>query len=78
MSLQPYANLSGNSGVTAFEAGSDHIRVEFQHGRAYLYTYASIGRENVERMKELALAGEALATFISTHPEVRDGYVTSK
>ncbi len=40
--LQTYQNLSGESGVRAYEIGDDFIKVEFSNG-TYLYTYQSAG-----------------------------------
>lgn len=59
-----YGNLSGDSGVVAYENGSDSIMVQFADGMAYVYTYASAGRGNVETMKRLAASGRGLSTFI--------------
>jgi len=70
--MRAYGNLSGNSGVQAYESGPGYIRVRFVGGKTYLYTDASAGPRNVRRMQELASAGRGLATFIST--TVRDGY----
>ena len=63
--MEPYKNLSGDSGVEAYELGTDFIRVQFRSGGLYLYTYETAGKENVETMKEHATAGRGLATFIS-------------
>jgi hypothetical protein len=73
--MEPYGNRQGDSGIVAYEAGADFIRVQFRSGEVYLYTHRSAGLENVERMKWLAAAGRGLSTFISQHPEVRNGYV---
>ena len=72
--MKRYKNLEGNSGVTGYETGSDTITVEFGHSTAYLYTYASAGKQAVEKMKELALAGKGLSTYISRY--VKDKYET--
>jgi hypothetical protein len=63
--MQPYKNLSGTSGVVAFEAGESHIDIEFQDGHRYRYDYAKTGKNEVEIMKSLALTGKGLATFIN-------------
>jgi len=63
--MERYENLSGDSGVAAYEIGDESVKVEFRDGHIYLYTYQSAGRENIERMKDLALAGRGLNTFIS-------------
>ena len=72
--MQRYKNLSGQSGVEAFDIADDSIIVWFKagHTRTYLYTYASAGRQAIERMKELALAGNGLNSYIGLH--VKDGY----
>lgn len=69
-----YKNLGGNSGIVAYEIDSDSITVQFGSGqvRNYLYTYASAGRENVEKMKSLARAGQGLHSFIMRN--VKTGY----
>ena len=64
--MRPYKNLSGDSGVIAYEWLDDGIKVQFQDGTIYLYTDASAGSENIEKMKQLALGGRGLSTFIST------------
>lgn len=67
-----YKNLSGNSGVVAYETGHDSIAVEFEDGAIYRYTYRSAGRLTMEKMKSLAEAGRGLSTFIARH--VRKAY----
>jgi hypothetical protein len=70
--MQRYRDLDGNSGITGYELGADFIRVEFRNANVYLYTYASTGAQDVERMKRLAEAGDGLGAFINAH--VRDRY----
>ncbi len=65
--MEPYRNITGNSGVRAYEIGGDYITIEFSDGAVYRYTNASAGQENVERMKGLAEAGQGLNTFLSTN-----------
>jgi hypothetical protein len=72
--MQPYGNQSGNSGIRAFEIGADDVLVQFAGGKLYRYSAARIGREHIERMKALAQAGRGLATYISQHPAVKNGY----
>jgi hypothetical protein len=67
-----YKNRSGESGVIAYEAGKDHIIVQFIDGEKYLYSYKRPGKLFVERMKKLAAAGKGLSTFISVN--VREKY----
>lgn len=52
-----YLNLGGDSGVVAYEALADAIRVQFTDGSVYLYNTASAGDQNIERMKALAAQG---------------------
>jgi hypothetical protein len=70
--MKRYANLAGDSGVTAYESRATSIVVQFQDGWKYEYTRHSVGAAVVETMKQLAAAGRGLSSFISQ--EVRDGY----
>lgn len=70
--MKPYANLSGNSGVVAYEIRRGAIVVQFEDGLKYEYTEASAGAAAVAEMKHLAEAGRGLGTFISQH--VRQHY----
>lgn len=72
MSLQPYRNLNGNSGVSEYEIGPDYIRVRFTGATIYVYNHARSGAHHVDQMKLLAAAGRGLATYISRH--VKDAY----
>ena len=55
--MHRYGNLSGNSGVIAYEIERNAIEVKFHDGWTYLYTYTSAGSHHVETMKKLAVAG---------------------
>ena len=70
--MTPYRNLSGDSGVVAYELRESAIVVRFRNGDAYLYSHRRPGRTDVERMKHLAVAGRGLSGYIAT--EVRDRY----
>ncbi|MDO9557186.1 MAG: hypothetical protein Q7J82_06355 [Coriobacteriia bacterium] len=50
-----------------YEVGPDYIRVRFSDGSVYLYTYASAGESNIERMKQLARSGDGLNSFIMSN-----------
>lgn len=67
--MEPYKNLGGNSGVVAFQIGSDFIIVQFREGRYtfYKYTYISAGSAAIETMKRLARQGQGLNSYISTN-----------
>jgi len=73
--MKRYENLSGNSGVVAYEIGDGWIIVEFEGdasatARRYRYTAASAGAHAVSEMQRLARAGRGLATFVSRqHPQ---------
>lgn len=70
--MQRYKNLSGESGVVAYEIGKGAITVRFTHGDRYLYTNQSAGAENIAEMQRLATLGSGLSTFISQ--VIRDRY----
>lgn len=65
--MQPYANLSGNSGVVSYELGDGQITVLFRNGWYYLYTDDSSGAQNIAQMQILAQEGMGLSTYISQH-----------
>jgi hypothetical protein len=58
-----YQNLGG-PGIRAYEIEADSMTIQFSDGSVYVYTYQSAGRENIEQMKALALAGQGLDNFI--------------
>lgn len=70
--MQRYLKLSGDSGVAGYKIGADYILVQFHTGKSYRYSYRRAGRQHVERMKVLAVAGRGLSTYISRH--VHDRY----
>lgn len=59
-----YSNKGADSGISAYEIKDDGIIVQFTSGVKYLYNYVSAGSANIEKMKELALIGEGLNSFI--------------
>jgi hypothetical protein len=66
--MTPYSNLSGDSGVAAYEIGSDFIKVQFRHStKLYIYDSAKPGSSHVQQMQRLAVAGRGLSTYISQH-----------
>jgi hypothetical protein len=71
-----YRNLSGDSGVVAYEIGSDWIDVKFQDGWIYRYSYASAGPFHVEIMKGLAKDGRGLSTYVVRN--VRKSYASKR
>jgi len=75
--MTDYQNLSGSSGVSAFEIGDDFIKVQFQDGGVYMYNYSSTGEGCIETMKELAKEGEGLNTFINQNVKKKYAYKLS-
>jgi len=62
--MKTYSDLGGRSGINSYELGMDFIKVMFSSGSIYLYNYASTGIERVEQMKELAIQGMGLNSYI--------------
>ncbi|MCE7032319.1 hypothetical protein LY625_06740 [Lysobacter sp. GX 14042] len=65
--LQPYANRSGDSGVTRYAVVGEAIVVGFEGGDCYLYDGVRPGPDEVRHMRELAVAGSGLSSYISRH-----------
>jgi hypothetical protein len=63
--MTPYKNLSGKSGVAAYEIRDQSIVIEFRYKGKYIYNYDRPGKEHVEEMKRLAVKGRDLSTYIS-------------
>lgn len=63
--MERYKDLSGDSGVVAYEIGKGSIVVLFRNGWYYRYTNRSAGAANITQMQRLAEAGHGLSTFIS-------------
>lgn len=70
--MQRYRNLSGNSGVLAYELSPGRIVVQFNDGWKYEYTHRSAGIEAIATMHRLAQDGRGLSGFIAAH--VRERY----
>jgi hypothetical protein len=64
MAMEYYRNLSGASGVRAYEITQTQITVQFTSGSVYVYNYVSTGVNNIEYMKLLAVSGRGLNAFI--------------
>lgn len=65
--MERYSDIDRDSGVVAYESGSDFIRVQFSDGSMYLYTYRSAGQRHIEAMKALASRGDGLNAYINDH-----------
>jgi hypothetical protein len=69
----PYGNLSGDSGVVAYESGDGFIKVQFRNdSRLYVYDSVTPGSGHLNQMQALAAAGRGLSTYISQH--VKENY----
>ena len=66
--MERYRNSGGDSGVFAFEIGSDYILVQFSGtSRTYKYSYRKAGQNHVESMKRLARSGSGLNSYINRY-----------
>lgn len=66
--MERYRNTGSDSGVVAYEIGSDYIRVQFSGtSRIYTYSYRKAGSNHVENMKQLARSGSGLNSYINRH-----------
>lgn len=67
--MERYRNLSGTSGVSGYEIGTDYIRVAFTK-TSKIYSYSDngkAGRFHVDNMKRCALNGSGLNTYINNY-----------
>jgi hypothetical protein len=65
--MERYRNLGKDSGIDAYEIGSDFIKVRFKDIKVYTYTYGSAGQYHIEKMKSLAQRGSGLNQYINLH-----------
>ena len=74
--MKEYKDLTGNSGIVAYEISDaeGHIDLEFVSGGVYRYTRENLGVVNFEVMKALAEAGAGLCGFVS---KIRNQYSES-
>ncbi|MBE9488044.1 MAG: hypothetical protein IMY73_02570 [Bacteroidetes bacterium] len=64
--MEKYMNIKGNSNVCEYEIFSNKIEILFYGTcKKYTYSYSSAGKDNVDHMKELAIAGFGLNSFIN-------------
>jgi len=64
---EKYLNLSGKSEVKSYKILKDSVTIVFASNGKYIYSNQSAGRLNVKKMKDLAIAGKGLGTFIDTN-----------
>lgn len=67
-----YKNAGGKSTIKKYELQHDAINLQFADGSSYRYTNQATGKENIAKMRELALAGKGLDTFVKN--TVKDNY----
>jgi len=67
-----YQSNNRDTGIIAYQSGTDHIAVQFKDGTVYLYTNNSAGAAAINQMKKLAEEGAGLTTYINQH--VKDRY----
>lgn len=66
--MERYRNTGRDSGVVAYEIGSDYIRVQFSGtSRTYTYSYRQAGSNHVKNMKQLARNGSGLNSYINRY-----------
>jgi hypothetical protein len=75
--MERYKNLSGDSGILEYEIVKEGIKIKFKSGATYLYTYESAGASNIELMRQLALRGKGLSSFISRTVKAGYAYMSS-
>lgn len=63
--MKRYRDLTGHSGVEAYEILDDAIVVAFKGGGVYRYDVRHPGRLAVAVMKRLAVEGRGLSTYIT-------------
>lgn len=61
-----YQNKSKKSSIDTYKIGKDgdSIAITFNSGSTYVYDYNKPGKEQVDKMKELAAAGEGLGSYV--------------
>lgn len=69
--MQSYPG-SDKVGVDGYEFNDDGIILRFKDGRTYLYSYTKPGKVHVDNMKNLALSGSGLTSYVNKY--VRDNY----
>ncbi|NML23461.1 hypothetical protein HHL16_21455 [Pseudoflavitalea sp. G-6-1-2] len=63
--MEKYLNKSGNSPISKYQIEDERITVWYNDDTSYSYSYPRAGKPIVDKLKELAVEGEGLATFIS-------------
>lgn len=71
--MERYKNSGGDSGVSAYEIGSEYITVKYSGtAKTYTYRHGRAGHNHIENMKILAKNGSGLNAYINKN--VKDLY----
>lgn len=63
-----YKNLSGASDIEGYDIFDYKIEIKYKGiPKKVTYSYVGAGKYNVEKMKEYALNGYGLSTYINQH-----------
>jgi hypothetical protein len=63
--MEKYKDLNGDSAIIGYEIGNTSIKVLFNTGKTYTYSYSKAGKMHVENMKSLAILGNGLNAYIN-------------
>lgn len=63
--MEKYLNKSGSSPISKYRIEDERITVWYSDDTSYSYSYSRAGKPIVDKLKELAIEGEGLATYIS-------------
>jgi len=69
--MHAYKNVGGKSKVARYHIAKDSMTIRFTDHSEYIYTNQSAGPETIKKMKEMALAGKGLGTFIESNLKER-------
>lgn len=65
--MKAYKNLAGNVGICAYEFRDEEIKIRFHTRNTVVYKPGSLGKNQVEQMKTLAMQGFGLNKYIDEH-----------
>jgi len=66
--MEIYLNLNGNSGISRYSINSTSIRIQFKtNAKVYVYSNSRPGQSHVNNMKQLAISGSGLQTYINKY-----------
>ncbi len=72
--MKAYADINGDSGISAFNYGDDWIKAQFKDGKTYEYKASKIGQAHITVMKILADSGDGLNAYIMRNPTVKNSW----